>query len=408
MTTSITLDLVYCEGWDPAARAMVGRLGPAAARERNDQGDQYAVALLWPGTRVPHAVIEISWRHGFARAWHFDEHARRNRQIEYRDLGGGHLFVVKIAGWRYDGPDQAEFDEQAERAEHEFRPDGTWTATIRSSGGVRVQHFDGPAEGLTQPIPPFDDVTALAGLETPAEIRESTEPVPAPAAPPWHPPRPLRPNRLDLLFTAGTRYRSPDHGWTATVEVREAGTVRLPSGRLVVTDPGWLKFQKDSLTVPVAPGEYAVRLAIVRFADDPDHVRTAAAKLVIADEPVTTWELALCDGQDPRLLGDGQFYGFGVDAGMGCFVDAEALAAITDIVEEDYEALLGASDEATEVIDPASGANLIAFSSGWGDGSYPIWIGRTHDGRVACFVADMLVVHAAEPVHTDGRTTPVS
>lgn len=42
--------------------------------------------------------------------------------------------------------------------------------------------------------------------------------------------------------------------------------------------------------------------------------------------------------------------------------------------------------------DPESGANLIAFHSGWGDGSYLVWIGRSADGQVACFVADMLLL----------------
>jgi hypothetical protein len=44
------------------------------------------------------------------------------------------------------------------------------------------------------------------------------------------------------------------------------------------------------------------------------------------------------------------------------------------------------------VTDPESGANLIASHSGWGDGSYPVWIGRSADGEVACFVADMLLL----------------
>ena len=43
--------------------------------------------------------------------------------------------------------------------------------------------------------------------------------------------------------------------------------------------------------------------------------------------------------------------------------------------------------------EPVSGATLVAYHSGWGDGSYPVWIGRTADGEVACFVADMLVLH---------------
>jgi hypothetical protein len=108
--------------------------------------------------------------------------------------------------------------------------------------------------------------------------------------------------------------------------------------------------------------------------------------------------MALRPGQDPRLLGEEEFFGFGVDAGMGCFFDAtaaEAMARIVDNTHDDvFTSVLGG--QIAEVSDPASGANLIAFSSGWGDGSYPTWIGRTTDGEVACFIADMLVLHDAK------------
>ncbi|MFD7998827.1 DUF4241 domain-containing protein [Streptomyces mirabilis] len=48
------------------------------------------------------------------------------------------------------------------------------------------------------------------------------------------------------------------------------------------------------------------------------------------------------------------------------------------------------------VDDPATGTNLIAYPSGRGDGSYPVWIGRDADGDVTCFVADMLILSQAE------------
>jgi hypothetical protein len=44
------------------------------------------------------------------------------------------------------------------------------------------------------------------------------------------------------------------------------------------------------------------------------------------------------------------------------------------------------------VIDERTGGNLIMVESGWGDGYYPTFIGRTESGEVACFVTDFLVV----------------
>ena len=124
-----------------------------------------------------------------------------------------------------------------------------------------------------------------------------------------------------------------------------------------------------------------------------------AARLLVREEPVASWELALRPGQDPRLLNDGEFYGFGVDAGMACLVDADGagyLAAIADDDDRYHDTYVNAGwDQSIELIDPASGANASAFRSGLGDGAYPVWLGRTSAGEVACFVADMLVCHEA-------------
>jgi hypothetical protein len=103
------------------------------------------------------------------------------------------------------------------------------------------------------------------------------------------------------------------------------------------------------------------------------------------------------------MLGDEEFYGFGVDAGMACLVDAAAAGHLIAIANDDdryddtYVAATatGDLDEGIELTDPASGANAFAFSSGWGDGAYPVWIGRTSGGDVACFVADMLMFNRA-------------
>ncbi|MDB4872998.1 MAG: hypothetical protein JWL97_4002 [Gemmatimonadales bacterium] len=102
---------------------------------------------------------------------------------------------------------------------------------------------------------------------------------------------------------------------------------------------------------------------------------------------------ALCDGQDPRLVRDGAFFGFGVDAGVGCFYDHAAGGDIVTVTEDDWETFTEVErDQTLELTASGSDANLITFSSGWGDGAYPTWIGRNVTG----FVADMLVLHETE------------
>jgi len=119
----------------------------------------------------------------------------------------------------------------------------------------------------------------------------------------------------------------------------------------------------------------------------------AAAKVVTRNEPVVSWEMGLRPGQDLRILPNEGFFGFGVDAGTGCFFDAVAAPAMARLAQD---FALGYKRTA-ELSDPESGANLIAFHSGWGDGDYPTWVGRTASGDVACFIADMQLFDKIDP-----------
>jgi hypothetical protein len=80
----------------------------------------------------------------------------------------------------------------------------------------------------------------------------------------------------------------------------------------------------QAFTGRVAPGEHRVSLSVVRFDDNPGHVRVAAARLTVRPGPAATWEPALRPDEDPRSLDEEQFFGFGVDSGTGCVVDARS------------------------------------------------------------------------------------
>jgi Protein of unknown function (DUF4241) len=416
------LDVRYCEGWDPHSRAMVAPLPIAAVRHRDVRGEQYAVLLGI--MQRPRVLIEVSWQHHYAAVWFFDGLLRRAAKHEFRRLTGDRLFLVLSTEWQYTAPEQVEFDATAHVRSRRLSPDGTGLQTDRyppgSQWALQETSLKEPVDRLWEPVPRFGDWASLARrnrdqplllalVEHPgpeADVQDGDAGLP-PERRPWRPPVPLQPSDLDAMFRPGMRYALPggnkaDKIHEVVVEVRQAGQLQLSSGRLVVADPAWLDTTLEPFTVAVDPGVYPVILAVIRFKDGPAHRRVAAARLLVRTEPVATWELALRPGQDPRMLGDNELFGFAVDSGTACLHDAAATAVMAGMITDAaWDGFVDAHGDKllrnypVEVIDPGSGANLIAFQSGWGDGYYPTWIGRTAAGQVAGFVADMLVLHGA-------------
>jgi hypothetical protein len=75
-------------------------------------------------------------------------------------------------------------------------------------------------------------------------------------------------------------------------------------------------------------------------------------------------------------------------------VDAAGVTTLAERVDDDLE-LLVFDDLTSALTDPRSQANMIMFRSGWGDGSYPTWIGRTATGAISQIVVDTLILRDA-------------
>jgi hypothetical protein len=213
------------------------------------------------------------------------------------------------------------------------------------------------------------------------------------AEPTWFPPRPMQPDARILDLTASEESVLL-RGERLTVESHAAGWLRLPTGGVVTCAPDdYFVAQREPYTVSVPPGSYEFVLRVARGSDSPGlDPRVAAAGIVLRKERAASWELAVVPGEDPRLLRDGEAYCFGVDGGTACFLDASAVQWIAGLCRENNDSLREgqvAGVRVADAEDQESGANVITFASGWGDGCYPVWIGRTGSGEVACFVADM-------------------
>jgi hypothetical protein len=184
---------------------------------------------------------------------------------------------------------------------------------------------------------------------------------------------------------------------------REIGLLEISTGKVAASDP-LVQPDPPGFTQAVPNGRHPVRVLIAAFGSDE---RIAYAQLRFSDAAPVRWEMAHVGTQANEPLGEGQFFGYGVDAGIGCFMDPRAgeLLAERMGVEDDYFEVIIDDMEKTYAHtrswldfrpNPRAAENVICFSSGWGDGVYPSFFGFDAEGGVAQLVTDFLVVGEAE------------
>jgi hypothetical protein len=381
----LELSAVYADGWDGG---VVNPLSRAIAEARDAAGEPYTVVLLAGDRR--HAVLDIAWGDGFCRVDRNDAADHVVSSHELRGTADGDLFLRRARTWT--GPADTgvhEFPHVAARHETIYRLTGRRTDIDEprgDRGGRNDSHTTQPPPRLPRPrFGQWHELLGLAG-DVPAGIVDAGHhPLPTRTAsgPPWSPPRPLQPDGVEELFAAGSERLIADR--RLRLSTRTTGPLGLPSGALMAADPSYLKYGSHPFTVTVTPGVYPVTVSLATFLDDPVHSRVVAARLDISTRPVARWEPALRAGQDLLDLGEDEFFGFGVDAGMACFVDAGACDRLSD-TWRDLGRELGRTSYTV-----VGSSDMVAWSSGWGDGDYPTWIGRDAGGAVVCFVADMLL-----------------
>jgi hypothetical protein len=215
---------------------------------------------------------------------------------------------------------------------------------------------------------------------------------------------------MERLLTPGARHRDDDHDYLITMV--PAGEVVSPSGRIGACDPLSYAETAAAFEARIPPGRYPLRawVAVVhsggpRSCEVPlygleSDRRTAALQLVVRDEPAARWEPAALAGDGPggpELDEDG-FAAYPVDSGTATFADVGALRALArwpyERVEDAYpgDGSLPAPAVSGAVTDEATGANVIAVTTGWGDGSYATFLGRSATGEITSFVTDFRVV----------------
>jgi hypothetical protein len=186
---------------------------------------------------------------------------------------------------------------------------------------------------------------------------------------------------------------TPAGGWT--LRRHDAGSLLLPTGRIVACDPSVISGEEEAFVRTVPPGSYPVALVI---ASDAAPARVAAAIIRFGDAAPVSWERArTAEDEDLAMTG------YGVDSATGCFLDSSALAIVSTDLEPsgEWERLIDEALEASPDDDwfsadiPVSQSpptNAIVFSSGLGDGLYASWFGLDAAGNAACLLTDFEVV----------------
>lgn len=179
------------------------------------------------------------------------------------------------------------------------------------------------------------------------------------------------------------------------------GEVVLTSGHIVATDP-LVQPERPAFLVTVPPGRYPVTLFEAEG-------RIAAAGMRFSDGDPVRWQLALVEGQDIGTLKPDQYFGYGVDTGLGCYMDRDTVALIAerdakvqaekggeyisyyDDVLDDELAIHNGDYVLHQPIADKPG-NVAIFSTGWGDGFYPVYWGLNGEGVPVVMLTDFQVI----------------
>jgi hypothetical protein len=194
-----------------------------------------------------------------------------------------------------------------------------------------------------------------------------------------------------------------------TLHHHKVSELILPTGQLVACDP-FMAPDIPPFKLSVPSGKFPVVLSIAHIKTDQ---RVAFATLRLMQTAPVSWEMLTIADQNLSTLEQGELFGYGVDSGTGCFMDLStrrALAARMDEQQDFYETLTAEMDKTYKHtwswLDTKLGeGNLVAFSSGYGDGVYATYAGRDSDGQVSVVVTDFGVLPFEKPSQKPTRKT---
>jgi len=217
-------------------------------------------------------------------------------------------------------------------------------------------------------------------------------------------------------FEPGAQARDRQGG-DVTYWTRAVGDLIAPTGRIVACDP-FACADAPAFAREVPLGTYSVLVALARFTRNGDE-RIVAAMVQLRDAAPVRWEPAAwvrdrdAGSANSEIDKEGATDSaslagaYCVDSGFGAFMDEAAIEALLEHIaaadDDDYlqgrlESLgpVGGAEWFDIPLDEETGANMLLFTAGWGDGASPSYWGYAADDGLVRLLTDFGVVDASE------------
>jgi Protein of unknown function (DUF4241) len=172
------------------------------------------------------------------------------------------------------------------------------------------------------------------------------------------------------------------------IESFEVGKIYLSSGKLVACDPLITNDMKP-FSAEFPKGDFSVLVHKERESNC-----VAYVEIIFNNAEIADWKLATTEGQNVKDLTDEEVFGYPVESGMGCFMDADTQSSLNDLEQKLYHRkgvdFMGIYEEFFhEYFFDENGAidqyaflkpsgnhpgTIFAFETGYGEGFYASYI----------------------------------
>jgi hypothetical protein len=198
-------------------------------------------------------------------------------------------------------------------------------------------------------------------------------------------------------FSDGVPFEHPSS--SGTLRARQAADLVVTSGHLLAGD-GLISDLGITFARTVPLGRYPVILTVAEYSQGDQRVAYARIQLQPGRRP-DRWEMATSATQVLSTLQEDEIFGYPVDSGTGCFMDIDAQRALATMTESELDDFTKRFIDRVHTwgwvdftLDPKSGANIVAFPSGVGDGFYASYWGFDTNDDAVCLVTDFGLMDA--------------